>query len=201
MREQNGKIVEPTDSKAVAAAILDIIIKTDKWNRYSCNGIKNILAYSWPSHCIRYLKTIQTHRDADSGSGGGGGGLTRVLTQSRLRHSIDDSLAALTDVEDIIDVRKTGDLAARMRVRLLRECMLCVLRDVRGVCCPSCVRCLVCDVAWGTCLVCGEGCVCCVTRAVCCGMAGGGAVLRSTSADWPCVGACSRGGVQCTVTL
>lgn len=115
---QNGKLVEPTDAKAVSAAIKDIIIKTDKWNRYSGNGIKNILAYSWPSHCIRYLKAIQMHRDDD----GGGGGLQRVLTQSRLRHSIDDSIAAIADVEGIValgDLRKGADFPGRMRVRVV----------------------------------------------------------------------------------
>lgn len=114
---QNGKIVEPTDSKAVAHAIKDIIVKKDTWSRYSNNGIKNILAYSWPSHCIRYLKMIQTHRDDDSG--GGGGTLPRVLTQSRLRHSIDDSIAAAIDPDDLAslaDARKS-DLG-RQRVPL-----------------------------------------------------------------------------------
>eukprot|EP00892_Ulva_mutabilis_P007983 jgi/Ulvmu1/5557/UM023_0093.1 len=114
---KNGKIVEPTDGKAVAQAILDIIIKTDKWNRYSAAGIKNILAYSWPSHCIRYLKVIQTHRD-DDGGGTGGSTLARVLTQSRLRHSIDDSVAAAIDADDLLglpDARKSTDIGSRMK--------------------------------------------------------------------------------------
>ena len=56
---QNGIIVEPTDHKAVADAILAIMLNKDKWQKYSVNGNKNILAYSWPSHCIKYLDHIE----------------------------------------------------------------------------------------------------------------------------------------------
>jgi hypothetical protein len=80
---QNGKLVEPTDSRATAQAILDIILDKNKWQRYSTHGIKNILAYSWPSHCIRYLKLIDEYsREDDPGPG-----LTRMSTMHRKRNS------------------------------------------------------------------------------------------------------------------
>jgi hypothetical protein len=80
---QNGKLVEPTDSKATAQAILDIILDKNKWQRYSSHGIKNILAYSWPSHCIRYLKLLDEYSRIDDP----GPGLTRITTMHRKRNS------------------------------------------------------------------------------------------------------------------
>lgn len=52
--------VEPTDHKAVSSAILEIILNKDRWTRFSQSGVRNILAYSWPSHCIKYLDHVET---------------------------------------------------------------------------------------------------------------------------------------------
>ena len=82
---QNGKLVEPTDSKRTAQAILDIILDKSKWQRYSNNGIRNILAYSWPSHCIRYLKQIDEFSREDDEAPGQG--VTRIATMHRKRNS------------------------------------------------------------------------------------------------------------------
>lgn len=98
---QNGKLVEPTDSKATAQAILDIILDKNKWQRYSTNGIKNILAYSWPSHCIRYLKQIdEFSREDDLGPG-----LTRMMTMHRKRNSdtqLEAGSAFAGDLEQLV---------------------------------------------------------------------------------------------------
>jgi hypothetical protein len=56
---QNGKLVEPMKSQEAGAAILDIVLNKEKWHRFSNNGIRNILAYSWPSHCIKYLDELE----------------------------------------------------------------------------------------------------------------------------------------------
>ena len=100
---QNGKLVEPTDSKATAQAILDIILDKNKWQRYSTNGIKNILAYSWPSHCIRYLKQIdELSREADQTTGQG---ITRIATMHRKRNSdtqLEASSAFAADPEQMM---------------------------------------------------------------------------------------------------
>lgn len=101
--------MEPTDSKATAQAILDIILDKNKWQRYSNNGIKNILAYSWPSHCIRYLKLIDEYsREDDPGHG-----LSRMMTKHRKRNS-DTQLgvgsAFATDADQQL-VNSTEDVA------------------------------------------------------------------------------------------
>lgn len=77
---QNGKLVEPTDHAAVSAAILDIVLDKNTWHRYSTNGNKNILAYSWPSHCIKYLEELERLIQGE----GDGGGHTAGRAQRRL---------------------------------------------------------------------------------------------------------------------
>jgi hypothetical protein len=103
-------LVEPTDSKATGQAILDIIINKDKWQRYSTNGIKNILAYSWPSHCIQYMRSVENLRNSDSG-------LVRTATRSqhRARHSFDNFEAAVADVEATLSELKPLDFRQRVR--------------------------------------------------------------------------------------
>ncbi|KXZ52724.1 hypothetical protein GPECTOR_8g118 [Gonium pectorale] len=80
---RNGVTVEPGDVGAIAAAITDIITRPELWEAYSSAGRSNILAYSWPSHVLSYLRTVEARRAADSslangllagGAGGGGGG-------------------------------------------------------------------------------------------------------------------------------
>jgi hypothetical protein len=109
---QNGKLVEPTDSKATAQAILDIILDKNRWQRYSTNGIKNILAYSWPSHCIRYLKLIDEYSREDNPMPG----LNRMLTVHRKRNS-DTQLEAVEAgsafVESDLMIASGEDLADR----------------------------------------------------------------------------------------
>jgi hypothetical protein len=58
----NGILVEPTDTAAIASALLKIVTEPDLWDEYSSNGRANIMAYSWPSHCCRYLRHLETER-------------------------------------------------------------------------------------------------------------------------------------------
>ncbi|GLC43067.1 hypothetical protein PLESTM_001427200 [Pleodorina starrii] len=62
---RNGVTVEPGDVGAIAAAITDIITRPDTWETYSNNGRNNILAYSWPSHVLSYLRLVEARRAAD----------------------------------------------------------------------------------------------------------------------------------------
>ena len=57
---ESGILVEPTDSKAIAAAIRAIIGDQDAWERYSKNGIMNVRRhYTWTRHAENYLEALQ----------------------------------------------------------------------------------------------------------------------------------------------
>jgi hypothetical protein len=121
---QNGKLVEPTDSKATAQAILDIILNKDRWQRYSSNGIKNILAYSWPSHCIQYLKNIEVAREDET--------LPRMATMHRRGQQSASRIEAIADLEEAKQMeemressRELGGMQlsmSRSRVHAHRRC-------------------------------------------------------------------------------
>ena len=50
-----GLLVDPSNTKAIAAAIKKIIVDNDRWNRYSKNGILNTRKfYTWESHSDLY---------------------------------------------------------------------------------------------------------------------------------------------------
>ena len=98
---QNGKLVEPTDSAAVSAAILDIVLNKDTWHRYSTNGNRNILAYSWPSHCIKYLEELERliQGEGEPGAHGHGHGTGRLqrrlpsrLSFEQVGHDLGDTM-------------------------------------------------------------------------------------------------------------
>ncbi len=84
----NGFLVDPTDSSAIAVACKNIITDHDLWNKFSRNGINGIRShYSWSSHCAKMLKEITevkdkmplvTHRRAHTKVSGIGRRLTRV---------------------------------------------------------------------------------------------------------------------------
>ena len=54
----HGVVVEPTDSDAVAKALIYILTSQDIWDQMSSNGVNNIIAYSWPAHCKRYMESM-----------------------------------------------------------------------------------------------------------------------------------------------
>ena len=54
----HGVVVEPTDSDAVAKALISILTSQDVWDQMSSNGVNNIMSYSWPAHCKRYMETV-----------------------------------------------------------------------------------------------------------------------------------------------
>jgi sucrose-phosphate synthase len=57
---KNGKLVTPTDTRAIAAAIKTIISDSDQWEAYSKNGILNVREhYAWKAHARHYLKEIR----------------------------------------------------------------------------------------------------------------------------------------------
>ena len=65
---QNGILVDPTDTRAIAEAIKSLITDGRKWETFSRNGVINVRQlYTWDSHAERYLKEAasvqQSHRD------------------------------------------------------------------------------------------------------------------------------------------
>lgn len=58
----HGVVVDPTDSDAVAAALLSILTVPSTWDTMSSAGVNNIMAYSWPAHCKRYMENMDTER-------------------------------------------------------------------------------------------------------------------------------------------
>ena len=56
---QCGILVDTTDTKAIAAAVKQIITDNEKWKQYSKAGIMNIRKhYTWDSHATLYMKQI-----------------------------------------------------------------------------------------------------------------------------------------------
>ena len=56
---QCGLLVDTTDTKAIAAAVKQIITDSEKWKQYSKAGIMNIRKhYTWESHAATYMKQI-----------------------------------------------------------------------------------------------------------------------------------------------
>lgn len=63
---ENGKLVNPTDSKAIASAIKGIVADSDVWENYSKNGILNVRKhYTWETHAEAYMceldRVLETH--------------------------------------------------------------------------------------------------------------------------------------------
>ena len=55
-----GLLVDTTDTKALAAAVKQIIANSEKWKQYSKAGIMNIRKYyTWKSHAKTYIKEIK----------------------------------------------------------------------------------------------------------------------------------------------
>lgn len=54
----NGLLVDPHDSKAIAAALYKLVSDKNLWTQCRRNGLKNIHQYSWPEHCKIYLSRV-----------------------------------------------------------------------------------------------------------------------------------------------
>ncbi|KAI5058490.1 hypothetical protein GOP47_0026660 [Adiantum capillus-veneris] len=54
----NGLLVDPHDSKAIAAALYKLVSDRNLWTECRRNGLKNIHCYSWPEHCKIYLSRV-----------------------------------------------------------------------------------------------------------------------------------------------
>lgn len=63
---RNGIIVDPTKPPAIAEALLQLLTSKERWEECSYNGRTLITAYSWPSHCIRYLQHITAAQEQAS---------------------------------------------------------------------------------------------------------------------------------------
>ena len=54
----HGVVVDPTDGDAVAKELIKILTSPATWDAMSANGIGNIMSYSWPAHCKRYMLSM-----------------------------------------------------------------------------------------------------------------------------------------------
>ena len=56
---QCGILIDTTNSKAISAAIKQIVSNNERWKQYSKNGIMNVRKYyTWESHADTYMKEI-----------------------------------------------------------------------------------------------------------------------------------------------
>jgi len=57
---QNGLLVNPLDTKAMADALLDVLQNKRQWRRFSLSGIERVAQhYSWQSHVEKYLDIVR----------------------------------------------------------------------------------------------------------------------------------------------
>ena len=57
---KSGILVDPTDRKAMAGAIKEVIASEIKWDSFSKNGIMNVRKhYTWESHAVKYISEVQ----------------------------------------------------------------------------------------------------------------------------------------------
>jgi sucrose-phosphate synthase len=82
---RNGLLVDPTDSRAVGAALLKLLTSPTLWDECSQQGVSNIHAYSWPSHCARYLAAVEGEKALRAQR-------VRRVAKSTLSASLDDLL-------------------------------------------------------------------------------------------------------------
>jgi sucrose-phosphate synthase len=56
---ENGILVDPVETEAIARAIKTIVVDPEKWKKLSDNGIRGVLAhYSWDAHIGKYMEAI-----------------------------------------------------------------------------------------------------------------------------------------------
>jgi sucrose-phosphate synthase len=56
---QNGILVDPSDTRKIAASIRQILTDDKKWDRYSKNGIMKVREYyTWERHAQKYTKKV-----------------------------------------------------------------------------------------------------------------------------------------------
>lgn len=58
----HGVVVDPTNPDAIAAELVRIVTTPELWDAMSNAGRTNIMAYSWPSHCVKYLETVEAEK-------------------------------------------------------------------------------------------------------------------------------------------
>lgn len=64
----NGILVDPTNEDKVAEALLELLTNGTTWDKYSSNGVTNINAYSWISHCMKCLSAVEVEKVSVCGS-------------------------------------------------------------------------------------------------------------------------------------
>lgn len=94
---ENGYLVNPLDTHAMAATLLDVLSNSQQWEQFSKNGIENVgRFYSWKSHVEQYFNVIQsliTRREP----------IERIMPERRLGFFRDSALFTSLDLNLIGD--------------------------------------------------------------------------------------------------
>ena len=57
---QNGQLVDPLDTSAIAQSLMDVLTNKRRWHEYSTSGIERVKQYySWQSHVEHYLSEMR----------------------------------------------------------------------------------------------------------------------------------------------
>jgi sucrose-phosphate synthase len=60
----NGVLIDPLDTPAIGAALLDVLTDHKRWQSWSANGLRGVRKhYTWHSHVDSYLKTVKQATD------------------------------------------------------------------------------------------------------------------------------------------
>ncbi|KIY91534.1 sucrose-phosphate synthase [Monoraphidium neglectum] len=87
----NGVLVEPTDHRAVGAAVLRLLTDGALWEQCAAAGRDNINAYSWPAHCVKCLNAVEGEK---------------LKARSRRKTAMHSTYSA--DLEDTADALAAG---------------------------------------------------------------------------------------------
>ncbi|MEW6426489.1 MAG: HAD-IIB family hydrolase [Thermodesulfobacteriota bacterium] len=118
---ENGLLIDPSDTSAIARACRSILVDREAWTTYSRNGINGVRHhYSWASHSERYLQVVgEVRRRMDEE--GAASSMTRLPAFGRRLTAIERLV--ITDVDNTLvgdpeSLAQLLDLFDRHRGRL-----------------------------------------------------------------------------------
>nr|VFK58629.1 MAG: sucrose-phosphate synthase [Candidatus Kentron sp. TUN]VFK61287.1 MAG: sucrose-phosphate synthase [Candidatus Kentron sp. TUN]VFK67428.1 MAG: sucrose-phosphate synthase [Candidatus Kentron sp. TUN] len=66
---ENGFLIDPLDTDAIASAVLKVLTEKENWQQLSDNGLKGVQTYySWQAHAENYLEELKPALDAQEKS-------------------------------------------------------------------------------------------------------------------------------------
>lgn len=99
----HGVVVDPTDGDAVAKELIKILTSPAAWDSMSSNGIGNIMSYSWPAHCKRYMQCLDTEYTYFAQSQNAS---NKWMTSKTISGTLRKAMSRL----DLLGIADTGDL-------------------------------------------------------------------------------------------